>query len=154
MVSVLNLEWEKKKKWEQTDCCWAVLNIKPRTFLLLTLPCPRSWEGRDPGQLTQTGQSLLTNDTSYHMLSYGIIEVGELAREATFAWRLDGHQLTGGEQLYILYYHYYFPFIFCPIKLYLKPQFFFLPLPKPLERSEQEKKLCYMIRNEVLGAKR
>lgn len=88
------------------------------------------------------------------MLSCGEIEVREWAREATSAWGLDGLQLAGGEQLYILYYHYHFPFLFCPIKLYLKTQFFSSSPPSHWKGVSKRRSSAIGLGIKVLGAKR
>jgi len=65
--------------------------------LFLMLPCPRSWEGTGPGQLTQIGQ----RDIPYRMTSCEkLCNGGELARGAAAAQGMAEHRLAGGEQLF------------------------------------------------------
>ena len=64
-------------------------HTEPRTFQFLVLPCQqggwgytRSWEGTQPGQLTQVGQ----RDIPYHMASCSAMTAGAKKEEGGVVW--------------------------------------------------------------------
>ena len=77
------------------SCCWAVLTLVKDFSASHALPA-RSWEGAQPGQLTQTGQ----RDIPYHVTSCSVYKLGGVSWEmVTAARELAGHWSVGGEQL-------------------------------------------------------
>ena len=59
--------------------------------------CTRSWEGAEPGELTQPGQRAIP----YLMTACSVYELGGVGRGAAIAAQgLAGHQSVGGEQLH------------------------------------------------------
>ena len=155
--TVLCFEFSMQRTSINTDvfsCCSVVFRLKSRIFQLL-MPSQReswrgtsSWEGTQPGHLTQTGQQGIPD----HVTSCPVYKLGGVGLGGIAARELRGHWLASGEQrhcaslvlyipillllllpfYYCYYYHYQF-LPFCSIKLFLSQPtsftFFLLILP-------------------------